>query len=193
MTQGPAVEDEAWGAVGLLDAVGDDAHHHVAAHVETESKVRKRFIMFWLQELNQALSTWGQPGVNPGSTWGQPGVNPGSTRGQPGVNPGSTRGQPGVNLGSTWGQAAPPHHDLVCDQPAGLHHGLRGQPHRAAGTNQTTAVRRVNQSDSRSQAVSQLDSRSQAVNQSDNRISLVQTSPTSEPAATAARSMSPVQ
>ena len=50
----------------------------VAAQVEFESKVRKRFITIYFQAL--APST-----VNPGTTWGQPGVNLGSTWDQPGV------------------------------------------------------------------------------------------------------------
>jgi len=68
---------------------------------------------FGFKRWDQARSTRGQPGDNPGSTRGLPAFNPGSTCGQPGVNPGSTCGQPGVNLrsnpGSTCGQPAPPY------------------------------------------------------------------------------------
>ena len=83
--------------------------------LKLEAKFESGSSYFSFNRRNQARSTQGQPGVNPGSTWsqvrvnlgstqGQPGVNPGSTWGQPRVNLGTTQGQPGVNPGSTWGQ-----------------------------------------------------------------------------------------
>jgi hypothetical protein len=81
-----------------------------------ESKLSKRFIISWLEELKSGVvnmgPTWGQPGINLGSTWGHPGVDLRSAWGQPGVNLGSSWGQagvkwgqPGVKLGSRCGQA----------------------------------------------------------------------------------------
>jgi len=74
----------------------------VAPQDTTESRIRKRFIIFQLQAPKPSA-------VNLGSTWGQHGLNMGSTWVSSAVNLRFTWGQPGVNLGSTLGEPAPPH------------------------------------------------------------------------------------
>jgi len=148
----PVEHNELDVVVGLADdqlAVAVGSGLDVAAQVDIESKVRKRYIMIELQALRPIAGNPGSTRVDLVSTWCQPGVNPGSTRGQNGVNPGSTWGEPGVNLGLSWGQAAAPYLDGggrggQRHQGVGalVHHGgvVRGQQHeddRSVGSQDT--------------------------------------------------------
>jgi len=70
---------------------------NVAAEVDFERKLRKRFIIIYKSSVEIKR---GLPRVNLGSTWGQRGVKLGSSWGQSGINLSTW-----VNLGSTtWGQ-----------------------------------------------------------------------------------------